>query len=102
MRTATDGGDASPVAWELVPPKGGLAWRLVRFSASSPELKQTPTIDLVVVTEGQIDLILETETLRLSPNDSVVIQECLHGWRLVDDEPCTMVALMLTPLLPQS
>lgn len=101
VRAATEGGDISPDDWELVPPKGGLAWRLVRFTTSSPDLKSTPTIDLVVVTEGRVDLILETETIRLGVNDAAVIQECLHGWRLVDDAPCTMVALMVTPAVPQ-
>jgi hypothetical protein len=93
----TDGGDPSPDAWQLnARDPGGFAWRIVRFATSSPELHVTPTIDLVVVVDGRIDLLLEDGPVRLERYDSAVIQQCMHGWSLVDDEPCTMLAAMIT------
>jgi uncharacterized cupin superfamily protein len=93
----TDGGDPPADNWELAAAGvGGLAWRIVRFKSASPELHATPTIDLVVVVDGEIDLVLEDAPVRLRPGDSAVIQQCLHGWQLVDDQPCTMVAAMIT------
>ena len=94
---ASDGGDVAPDAWELwAPTAGAMTWRLVRFTTADPALHRTPTIDLVIVTEGQIDLMLEDGPVRLRVGDSAVIQGCMHGWQLVDDEPCTMVAVMVT------
>ena len=94
---ATDGGDVEPEGWQLWPPAiGSMTWRVVRFTAADPTLHRTPTIDLVHVTEGQIDLMLEDGPTRLRVGDSAVIQGCLHGWPLVDAQPCTMVAAMIT------
>jgi hypothetical protein len=94
---ATDGGDVDPAAWQLLsPPVGAMTWRVVRFTEADPTLHRTPTIDLVLVTEGQIDLVLEDGSTRLRVGDTAVIQGCMHGWRLVDDIPCTMVATMIT------
>jgi hypothetical protein len=93
----TDGGDPSSSDWQLnAREPGGFAWRLVRFTTSSAELHVTPTIDLIVVVQGRIDLLLEDGPVRLEQYDSAVIQQCMHGWQLVDDEPCTMVATMIT------
>ena len=93
----TDGGDVSPEGWQLwASSVGAMTWRLVRFTEADPTLHRTPTIDLVLVTEGQIDLVLEDGPTRLGVGDSAVIQGCLHGWQLVDGKPCTMVATMIT------
>ena len=94
---ATDGGDVDPDEWQLWPPAvGSMTWRLVRFTVADPTLHRTPTIDLVIVTEGEIDLMLEDGPTRLRVGDSAVIQGSLHGWRLVDEQPRTMVAVMVT------
>lgn len=93
----TDGGDVNPEGWEMLAPAvGAMTWRQVRFTEADPTLHRTPTIDLVLVTEGQIDLMLEDGATRLREGDSAVIQGCMHGWQLVDGEPCTMVAAMIT------
>ena len=94
---ATDGGEVSPEGWQLwAPSVGAMTWRLVRFAEADPTLHRTPTIDLVLVTEGQIDLVLEDGLTRLGVGDSAVIQGCMHGWQLVEGKPCTMVAMMIT------
>lgn len=97
VTSPTDGGDIEPDSWQLwAPAVGAMTWRLVRFTEADPTLHRTPTIDLVIVTDGEIDLMLEDGPTRLGLGDSAVIQACLHGWRLVDEKPCTMVAVMVT------
>lgn len=97
VTSPTDGGDVEPDDWQLwAPAVGATTWRLVRFTEADPTLHCTPTIDLVIVTDGEIDLMLEDGATRLGVGDSAVIQACLHGWRLVDGKPCTMVAVMVT------
>ena len=96
-RHATDGGEVHPDDWQMwAPTIGSMTWRVVRFTAADPTLHRTPTIDLVCVTDGEIDLVLEDGPTRLRAGDSAVIQACMHGWQLVDGKPCTMVAVMIT------
>lgn len=97
LRSALEGGDPARDPWQMIPAAGGLAWRLVRWTESSPQMHQTDTLDLLLVIDGRIDLELETGRVRLEQGDSVVIQDALHCWHLVDEVPCTAVALMLRP-----
>ena len=93
----TDGGEVDPEGWEMwAPSVGAMTWRVVRFTEADPTLHRTPTIDLILVTEGEIDLLLEDGPTRLRVGDSALIQACMHGWQLVDGAPCTMVAMMIT------
>jgi hypothetical protein len=96
-RHPTDGGEVDPDDWQMwAPTVGSMTWRVVRFTAADPTLHRTPTIDLVFVTDGEIDLVLEDGPTRLRAGDSAVIQGCMHGWQLVEDRPCTMVAVVIT------
>lgn len=96
-RHATDGGDAPTEGWQLWGEAiGALAWRVCRFTVGNQALHRTPSIDLITVLEGEIDLLLEDGAVRLRTGDHVVIQACLHGWQLVDGAPCTIAALMIT------
>ena len=100
-RRATDGGDAPNDGWQLWGEAiGALAWRVCRFTAANQALHRTPSIDLISVLEGEIDLLLEDGPVRLREGDHVVIQACLHGWQLVDGAPCTIAALMITVEAP--
>jgi mannose-6-phosphate isomerase-like protein (cupin superfamily) len=97
LRSSVDGGDPASDPWTMVPSPGGLAWRLVRFRSSSPKMHQTDTLDLMILLDGQIELEYETGRVRLGAGDSVVIQDALHAWHLIDDEPCTALAVMMRP-----
>jgi mannose-6-phosphate isomerase-like protein (cupin superfamily) len=97
LRSAVDGGDPRRDPWAMIPSSGGLAWRLVRWTTSSPKMHQTDTLDLLLVLDGQIELEYETGRVRLGVGDSVVIQDALHAWHLVSDEPCTAIAVMARP-----
>lgn len=97
LESAVDGGDPDRDPWQMVPSAGGLAWRLVRWGSSSPTMHQTDTLDFLTIIDGRIELELERERVRLEVGDSVVIQDALHAWHLIDDVPCTALALMARP-----
>ena len=97
LTSALDGGDPARDPWQMVPSPGGVAWRLVRWSKSSPTMHQTDTLDLLWVIDGRIELELESGRVELAAGDSVVIQDAAHAWHLIDDEPCTALAVMARP-----
>jgi hypothetical protein len=98
LASSFEGGDPTDVDWAMIPNPGGLAWRLTRITASAPAMHQTDTLDLLLITEGEIELILETGVVHLRPGDTAVVRDSAHGWRLIDEsKPCTMVAVMLRP-----
>jgi len=97
LRSVVDGGDPKLEPWQMVPSQGGLAWRLVRWNASSPRMHRTDTLDLLIVLEGAIELEYESGRVRMGVGDSVVIQDALHAWHLVGGAPCVAMAVMLRP-----
>ncbi len=97
LRASAEGGDPVLDPWQMVPSQGGLAWRLVRWGASSPKLHQTDTLDFLIILEGRIELEYEKGRVRLGVGDTVVIQDALHAWHLVDGGPCVALAVMLRP-----
>lgn len=97
LRTSAEGGDPALDPWQMVPSPGGLAWRLVRWGASSPKMHQTDTLDFLIILEGRIELEYEKGRVRLGVGDSVVIQDALHAWHLVGGTPCVALAVMLRP-----
>ena len=97
LRSIVDGGDAALEPWQMVPSSGGLAWRLVRWNGSSPKMHQTDTLDLLIILEGGIELEYEKGRVRLGVGDTVVIQDALHAWHLINGVSCTAMAVMLRP-----
>lgn len=97
LRSSAEGGDPALDPWQMIPSHGGLAWRLVRWGASSPKMHQTDTLDFLIILAGSIELEYEKGRVRLAVGDSVVIQDALHAWHLVDGAPCVALALMVRP-----
>lgn len=97
LRSSVAGGDPAMDPWQMIPAPGGVAWRLVRWASSSPKMHQTDSLDFLMILEGAIDLEHESGRVRLVVGDSVVIQDALHAWHLIDDEPCVALAVMLRP-----
>jgi quercetin dioxygenase-like cupin family protein len=63
---------------------------------NSPWMHRTPTVDIIVVISGKMDLLLdEGEALQLQPGDSVVQRGTMHAWRNTGSEPCEAVAFMV-------
>lgn len=94
LDSVVDGGDPTSDPWQMVPSRGGFAWRLVRWTSSSPRMHQTDTLDLITVIDGQIEIEYETGRVLLRAGDSLVIQDAIHAWHLIDEAPCTALAFM--------
>jgi hypothetical protein len=60
---------------------GATRWRVVRHGPNRVAgLHKTGTIDYDVLIDGQLNLVLSSEEVRLEPGDCVVIPNVEHGW----------------------
>jgi quercetin dioxygenase-like cupin family protein len=109
------GGEWSQDDDDFEPLPGAIAWRLVRlapaarpsqppppeierdarFDSERPGMHRTDSLDWITLFEGELELILDDETLRLGPGDCVVQRGTSHAWRVVGDEDCVFGGLML-------
>jgi len=70
----------------------------VESGVSPPTLwmHRTPTIDVIVVISGEVDLVLDGgEEVQLLPGDSVIQRATMHAWRTTGPELCVAVAFMV-------
>jgi mannose-6-phosphate isomerase-like protein (cupin superfamily) len=58
-------------------------------------MHRTPTVDLLVVVSGSLELILETGSVSLGSGDCLVQRGTQHAWRVQGDQPCTFAAVFL-------
>jgi mannose-6-phosphate isomerase-like protein (cupin superfamily) len=66
------------------------------FEMENPGMHTTPTVDYVVVLDGEIWLELDdSETVHLKPHDTVVQQGARHGWRNKGSKPATLAFVLL-------
>jgi len=108
---------ADPASWddELEPPPGAITWKVLRVSPTGavhrppreqlerdsrydpnrPGVHRTDTLDWITVFEGEIELILDEERVRLGPGDCVIQRGTSHAWQAVAERDCVFGALML-------
>ena len=61
-----------------------------------PWMHRTPTIDIIVVISGEMDLVLDgDEEVHLQPGDSVGQRGTMHAWRNTGSGPCVGGAFMV-------
>jgi hypothetical protein len=65
------------------------------FDPDSPGKHRTPTIDYVVVTEGEIYLELDDEETKLVAGDVLVQVGTRHSWSVRTDGPATIAAIVI-------
>ncbi|HUG13986.1 MAG TPA: cupin domain-containing protein [Thermomicrobiales bacterium] len=59
-----------------------------------PNMHSTPTLDVIVVLSGEVDLELDSgQVAHLKPGDSVVQRGTAHAWRVTGDVPCVMTGV---------
>jgi quercetin dioxygenase-like cupin family protein len=93
------GGDPENIT---MTPSPGVA-RFVRLvippgaDSGAPQIPahRTDTLDLLVVADGEVELILDASPVVLRAGDALVMQGDVHGWRNVGDTPCVVVATMI-------
>ena len=117
---------ADPAAVEravLAPEPGGVKWRIVTFAPARDVQRltdeqvdaarrrfddggamrdyrsgwhATDSIDFAVVLSGEIDLHLETGTVRLTAGDCIVQRGTLHAWSNPGTEPCRISFVLVS------
>lgn len=81
----------------FLPPSGGLSARLMTCEPGFyADYHQTDTIDLIVIVSGQIELLLDEGSTVLTVGETVIQRGTNHAWRVYGEEPCTMVAIMIS------
>ena len=75
---------------------GGVVGRLMTWQPGLEyPMHTTPTLDLGVIVSGKLELILETGSTILGPGDVIVQRGTAHAWRVVGNEPCTWVVVLI-------
>jgi len=92
-------GDAAAAAVGRSHP-AGTVFRIVEYGpgvASDPH--RTDSVDYAVVLAGEIDLVLDAETVHLGAGDVLVQRGTRHDWRNSGSEPC-LIAFCLVAARP--
>lgn len=98
LQSVDQGGDPDG-PWSLVPPTGGLWFRLVELTPAPP-IEQgwhvTPTVDIDVVLRGRVLLELpDGVQTELGPGDVVIQRGTNHRWTAVGNEQFAMASVMI-------
>ena len=61
-----------------------------------PYMHSTPTLDVVIVVSGEVDLELDSgQVAHLKSGDSVIQRGTMHAWRVKGDAPCVMAGVVV-------
>ena len=98
LQSVDQGGDPEG-PWSLVPPAGGLWFRLVELMPAPPVEQGwhvTTTVDVDVVLRGRVVLELPNGVqTELGPGDVVIQRGTNHRWTAVGDEQFAMASVMI-------
>jgi len=75
----------------------GTVFRVVSFGPGvAPRNHRTDSIDYAVVMSGEIDMVLDTETVRLKAGDVMVQRGTIHNWINNGTEPCVIAFTLVS------
>ena len=98
LQSVDQGGDPEG-PWSLVPPAGGLWFRLVELMPAPPVEQGwhvTTTVDVDVVLRGRVVLELPNGVqTELGPGDIVIQRGTNHRWTAIGDEQFAMATVMI-------
>ena len=87
--------DASPRQTGTTLP-GGTVFRVVEFGPGvSPRNHRTDSVDYAVVISGEIDMVLDTQTVHLKQGDVLVQRGTIHNWVNNGTQPCTIAFALI-------
>lgn len=66
-----------------------------RYDARRPGMHRTDTIDWITVFEGEVELTVDEERVRLAAGDCVIQRGTWHAWQVVGESDCVFGAVML-------
>lgn len=76
---------------------GGSVFRVVSFGPGvAPRNHRTDSIDYAVVISGEIDMVLDDETVRLKAGDVLVQRGTIHNWINNGTEPCVIAFALIS------
>ena len=94
---ASNDGDEDPSGKKIgttIP--GGSVFRVVSFGPGvAPRNHRTDSIDYAVVISGEIDMVLDTETVHLKAGDVLVQRGTIHNWVNKGKEPCVIAFTLI-------
>jgi quercetin dioxygenase-like cupin family protein len=77
--------------------EGGSVFRVVSFGPGvAPRNHRTDSIDYAVVMSGEIDMVLDGETVRLKAGDVLVQRGTVHNWINNGKEPCVIAFALIS------
>ena len=75
----------------------GAVFRVVSFGPGvAPRNHRTDSIDYAVVMSGEIDMVLDNETVRLKAGDVLVQRGTVHNWINNGDVPCVIAFTLIS------
>ena len=76
---------------------GGSVFRVVSFGPGvAPRNHRTDSIDYAVVMAGEIDMVLDGETVHLKAGDVLVQRGTIHNWVNNGTEPCVIAFALIS------
>jgi len=90
---ATIATQPAPIGEDLAPPRAGSVCRIVTIPPDGgrrPQRRRSGTLDFVLVLEGSITLVLDTEEVELSAGDTLVQRATRHAMSNRSDRPCVL------------
>ena len=80
--------------------ENGTVFRVVSFGPGvAPRNHRTDSIDYATVISGEIDMVLDGETVRLKAGDVLVQRGTIHNWVNKGAEPCVIAFVLVTAKL---
>jgi quercetin dioxygenase-like cupin family protein len=92
-----DGPDPTAKPFPMLPSDGGAVFRLLELApGTEPHMHKTETVDYVVVTQGELTMLLEDgATLTMKPHDVLIQRATIHGWANRSDKPCRFATVVI-------
>lgn len=78
---------------DFAPPPAGSVCRIVTLPPDTgrrPEMRRSRSLDFVLVLEGSVALVLDTEEVNLHAGDTVIQRATRHAWSNRSGRPCVL------------
>jgi uncharacterized cupin superfamily protein len=83
---------------DLTPAPNGTIFRVLELppGGGKPFMHKTETIDYVIVTEGEVDMVLDDGAeVHMNTGDVMVQRATWHGWVNRSSKPCKIVFILI-------
>ncbi len=97
MPPVLDGADPTAKPFPMLPQHGGAVFRLLELEpGTAPHMHKTETIDYIVVTDGELTMLLEDGVeLVMKPHDVMIQHATVHGWANRSAKPCRFATVVI-------